>query len=162
MISFNKSLDDELKYVKDLTLFRNRYILLILCIVLPIDVILISIFKKTNYNFFQISLSILIVIFILLLFIYAQYLRSRKNIKDYYYKNFELELQIYSIDYINNSYIITNKINDGKISIKDKDIVKIYKFFSILIIKTIDKNLYYLPNNDEIRNLFSSYLIKQR
>jgi len=162
MVSFNKSLDDELKYVKDLTLFRNRYILLILCIVLPIDVILISIFKKTNYNFFQISLSILIVIFILLLFIYAQYLRSRKNIKDYYYKNFELELQIYSIDYINNSYIITNKINDGKISIKDKDIVKIYKFFSILIIKTIDKNLYYLPNNDEIRNLFSSYLIKQR
>lgn len=162
MISFNKSLDDELKYVKDLTLFRNRYILLILCIVLPIDVILISIFKKTNYNFFQISLSILIVIFILLLFIYAQYLRSRKNIKDYYYKNFELELQIYSIDYINNSYIITNKINDGKISIKDKDIVKIYKFFSILIIKTIDKNLYYLPNNDEIRKLFSSYLIKQR
>jgi len=162
MVSFNKSLDDELKYVKDLTLFRNRYILLILCIVLPIDVILISIFKKTNYNFFQISLSILIVIFILLLFIYAQYLRSRKNIKDYYYKNFELELQIYSIDYINNSYIITNKINDGKISIKDKDIVKIYKFFSILIIKTIDKNLYYLPNNDEIKNLFSSYLIKQR
>ena len=162
MISFNKSLDDELKYVKDLTLFRNRYILLILCIILPIDVILISIFKKTNYNFFQISLSILIVIFILLLFIYAQYLRSRKNIKDYYYKNFELELQIYSIDYINNSYVITNKINDGKISIKDKDIVKIYKFFSILIIKTIDKNLYYLPNNDEIRKLFSSYLIKQR
>jgi hypothetical protein len=162
MVSFNKSLDDELKYVKDLTLFRNRYILLILCIVLPIDVILISIFKKTNYNFFQISLSILIVIFILLLFIYAQYLRSRKNIKDYYYKNFELELQIYSIDYINNSYVITNKINDGKISIKDKDIVKIYKFFSILIIKTIDKNLYYLPNNVEIRKLFSSYLIKQR